>query len=334
MPKSHRIRTQVGVDKSIKVNLEQDFESINILSLKILQSDIYNRRCSDYGVVVGRVFVNGGFGLPNARISVFIPLSDEDSTNPVITDIYPYTSIADVDEEGYRYNLLPKEPSYDGHIATGTFPTRKEVLLDQSYIEVYDKYYKYTTRTNDSGDYMIFGVPLGTQTIFLDIDLSDMGCFSLTPQDLIDSGFAVESQFNGSKFKSSNNLSELPQIITLVKQVNVEPLWGEPDICFIGITRTDFDLSTEVNLTIKPTGVFMGSIATTQDEEALKTNCRVPFKAGNFCSLKAGQGRISAIRQTINIDDNGNPILEEYFFEQGGKVIDGDGTFLVKVVWS
>ena len=28
MPKSYRIRTQVGVDKSVKVNLEQDFDSI------------------------------------------------------------------------------------------------------------------------------------------------------------------------------------------------------------------------------------------------------------------------------------------------------------------
>ncbi len=55
MPNSFRIRTEVGKDKSIKVQLEQDFESLEILSLKILQSQIYTRVCSDYGVVVGRV---------------------------------------------------------------------------------------------------------------------------------------------------------------------------------------------------------------------------------------------------------------------------------------
>jgi hypothetical protein len=331
MPKSHRIRTQVGVDKSIKVNLEQDFESINILSLKILQSDVYNRRCSDYGVVVGRVFVNGGFGLPNARISVFIPLSDEDSSNPVITDIYPYTSIADVDEEGYRYNLLPKEPSYDGHIATGTFPTRKEVLLDQSYIEVYDKYYKYTTRTNDSGDYMIFGVPLGTQTIFLDVDLSDMGCFSLTPQDLIQAGVANETQVNGSKFKSSTNLNELPQIKTLNKIIDIAPLWGEPEICQLGITRVDFDLTSEANISIEPKAVFMGSIISTNDDDAIRVSCKPKNNTGNLCELVAGPGQILAIRQTINIDDLGRPTLEEYRLEQDGKVIDGDGSYLVNL---
>ena len=74
MSKSYRIRTEVGVDKYINVNLEQDWESLEILSLKILADDVYTRFCADFGVVTGRVFVNNGFGLPNAKVSVFIPL--------------------------------------------------------------------------------------------------------------------------------------------------------------------------------------------------------------------------------------------------------------------
>ena len=73
MPKSLRIRTEVGVDKYINLDLEQDFEMIEILSLKILTNDLYTRYCSDYGVIVGRVSVNNGYGVPNARVSVFIP---------------------------------------------------------------------------------------------------------------------------------------------------------------------------------------------------------------------------------------------------------------------
>ena len=331
MPKSHRIRTQVGIDKAIKVNLQQDFESINILSLKILQSDIYNRQCSDYGVIVGRVFVNGGFGLPNARVSIFIPLSDEDATNPVITELYPYQSISDVSEDGYRYNLLPKDPSYDGHVATGTFPNREEVLLDQSYIEVYDKYYKYTTKTNESGDYMIFGVPLGTQTVFMDCDLSDIGCFSLVPQDLIQAGIATEEQVDGNKFKSSTNLSELPQIKTLNKIIEIAPLWGEPEVCQLGITRVDFDLTAEANVKIEPKSIFMGSIISTSNDDFLKVSCKPKNDTGNLCELIAGQGQILAIRQTINNDALGQPVLEEYKLEQGGKVIDEDGAYLVNL---
>ena len=110
MPKSYRIRTQPGVDKSIQIKLDQDFEFLEILSLKILQSDIYTRLCSDYGVVVGRVLTNGGTGLPNAKVSVFIPISEVDQQNPIISELYPYRTLEDLNDDGYRYNLLPYKP--------------------------------------------------------------------------------------------------------------------------------------------------------------------------------------------------------------------------------
>jgi hypothetical protein len=331
MPKSYRIRTQVGVDKYINVKLDQDFDFLEILSLKINQSDLYTKVCSDYGVVVGRVVVNGGFGLPNAKVSIFIPLTPEDELNPTISELYPYKTLSDNNEAGYRYNLLPHDPSYSVHSATGTFPNREEVLIDQTYIEVYDKYYKYTVKTNDSGDYMIFGVPIGTQNVFMDVDLSDIGCFSLTPQDLINAGQATETQVNGSTFKKSTNLSELPQIKTLNKNVDISPLWGQEDICQIGITRVDFDLTNEANVTIRPNAILMGSIISTTNEDALKTSCKPKNNTGNLCELIAGPGQILSIRQTIYPDKNNFPVLEEHKFEQDGKIIDGDGSFLANV---
>jgi hypothetical protein len=331
MPKSYRVRTQIGVDKYINLKLEQDFETLEILSLKINQSDIYTRVCSDYGVIVGRVFVNGGYGLPNAKVSVFIPLTDADELNPVISELYPYRSLSTLNESGYRYNLLPKEPSYPGHSSTGSFPSKEEILIDQTYIEVYDKYYKFTVKTNDSGDYMIFGVPTGTQSIFMDVDLSDMGCFSLSPQDLIRTGQATETQLNGTTFKSSTDLNELPQIKTLNKNIEVSPLWGEDDICQIGITRVDFDLTTETNVRIEPTAIFMGSIVSTSNEDYLSTSCVPKLDMGNLCDLVAGPGQILSIRQTIKVDEFGDPILEQYVLENDGKIIDENGTWLANL---
>jgi hypothetical protein len=331
MPKSYRIRTQPGVDKSIQIKLDQDFEFLEILSLKIVQNDIYTRLCSDYGVVVGRVLTNGGFGLPNAKVSVFIPISEEDQLNPIISELYPYTNLEDLNADGYRYNLLPYKPSYTGHAATGTFPEREDVLTNFSLVEVYDKYYKFTTKTNQSGDYMIFGVPTGEQTIVMDVDLSDIGCFSLSPQDLISLNLAGEGQFDGNKFKTSTNLRELPQLITLNKTINIQPLWGEPEVCLLGITRVDFDLTASANINIQPTSVFMGSIVSTANEDSVKKNCKPKINTGNMCDLVAGPGQILAIRQTINVDINGDPILEKHNLEQDGKVIDGDGTWLINV---
>jgi hypothetical protein len=311
--------------------IDQEFEYLEILSLKLLPSQIYTRQCSDYGVIVGRVSVNNGFGIPNAKVSVFIPLDTNDELNPVVSDLYPYKTLTDLNEDGYRYNLLPYVKSHSGHNPTGTFFTRDNVLTDPTLIQVYDKYYKYSTVTNSSGDYMIFGVPAGSQTVVVDIDLSDIGEFSLSPQDLIRMGIATPTQVAGINFKSSTNLNSLPQIITINRTIEVEPLWGQPEICNLGITRTDFDLSKESGIDIRPTAIFMGSIISSNDNDILPRNCKPRVKSGYQCTLVTGPGEILAIRQTIFLDPQGKPILETVDLEEGGQVIDDNGTWLVDV---
>ena len=331
MSNSFRIRTEPGVDKSLNVLIDQEFEYLEILSLKLLQSQIYTRQCSDYGVIVGRVSVNNGFGIPNAKVSVFIPLDTNDELNPVTSDLYPYKTLTDLNEDGYRYNLLPYVKSHSGHNPTGTFFNREDVLTDPTLIQVYDKYFKYSTVTNSSGDYMIFGVPTGSQTVVVDIDLSDIGEFSLSPQDLIRMGLATPAQVAGINFKSSTNLNSLPQIINFNRTIEVEPLWGQPEICNLGITRTDFDLSKESGIDIRPTSIFMGSIVSSNDDEALPRNCKPRLKSGSQCTLVTGPGEILAIRQTIFLDAQGKPILETVDLEEGGQVIDDNGAWLVDV---
>jgi hypothetical protein len=331
MGDSYRIRTELGINKSINVQLDQEFEFLEILSLKIQQTDIYTRSCADYGVLVGRITANNGFGLPNARVSIFIPIEQVDESNPIITSIYPYKSLSDKNGDGYRYNLLPYTPSYSKHAATGTLPTKSDVLTGSTAVEIYDKYYKFTTKTNDSGDYMIMGVPLGEQTIVMDVDLSDIGEFSLTPQDLIRIGLATESQVAGNRFRTSNDLNSLPQIINLTKSAQISPLWGDPEICDISINRLDFDLRDDANVDIQPTSVFMGSMFSSPNKFRIRRGCKPKDNMGNLCGLTSGPGQILAIRQTIQQDEDGNPVLEVYELEQAGNVIDGDGTWLTEL---
>ena len=331
MGQSYRIPTEVGVNKTINLQLDQEFEFLEILSIKIQQSDIYTRSCADYGVIVGRVSANNGFGLPNARVSIFIPIESIDESNPIIQSIYPYKSITDINSDGYRYNLLPYEKSYSKHAATGTLPSRTDALTGGTAVEIYDKYYRLTAKTNESGDYMIMGVPLGSQTIVMDVDLSDIGEFSLTPQDLIRMGRATEAQVAGNQFRTSTDLNSLPQIVNLTTNAEISPLWGDPDICQIAINRIDFDLRNDANIDIQPTSTFMGSIYSTEDSFRVRRNCKPRDNMGNLCSLVAGPGQILAIRQTIQQDSDGNPILEVYQLEQAGNVIDGSGTWLTEL---
>jgi hypothetical protein len=331
MGDSYRIKTELGINKSINVQLDQEFEFLEILSLKIQQTDIYTRSCADYGVLVGRVTANNGFGVPNARVSIFIPIEQVDESNPLITSVYPYKSPNDKNDDGYRYNLLPYTPSYSKHSATGTLPSKSDVLTGSTTVEIYDKYYRFTSRTNDSGDYMIMGVPLGERTIVMDVDLSDIGEFSLTPQDLIRMGLATEAQVAGNKFRSSTDLNSLPQIINLTKNAEISPLWGDPEICDISINRVDFDLRDDANVDIQPTSVFMGSMFSSPDKFRIRRNCKPKDNMGNLCGLTSGPGQILVIRQTTQQDEDGNPVLEVYELEQAGNVIDGDGTWLTEL---
>ncbi len=287
--KNIRLRTEPGLSKNISVKLEQEFDTLDFLSLQITQQEAYRNFCSDYGVVAGRVIANDGFGIGNAKVSIFIPLTDEDAEDPVISQLYPYTTPIDQNVDGVRYNLLPRvgkkffvrvkimndssgeprEPNdvtdaysitslgtfvtgsswegipslgqsgpggftiyqrevnsnYGPQTPVGTLPSKFETLDDDTFLEVYEKYYKLSTRTNESGEYMIFGVPIGTKTVHMDVDLSDTGSVSLSPADFISQGFSVDLFTADFGFPSSTNLDSLPQIESQNISVDVIPFW-------------------------------------------------------------------------------------------------------------
>ena len=131
MHKSIRVRTQVGKDQKVSFNLKQDFDLLEILSLSLSQNDVYTRMCADFGVVVGRVTSNGGYGIPNAKVSIFVPIDVEDEQNEVVRLLYPYTQPFDTTPDGKRYNLLSSKPNFDCHVPVGTFPTIDDVLDKQ-----------------------------------------------------------------------------------------------------------------------------------------------------------------------------------------------------------
>ena len=294
----HRIHTDIGQDRKINVEIHQDYDLMEILSLKFSQKDIYSSgNCSEYGVVVGRVSANNGFGVPNAKVSIFIPQTDLDVNDPVISALYPYKETGDKDENGYRYNLLPARQQYAGHTPTGTFFDQEDILTREECLQVFESYYKYTVKTNGSGDFMIWGVPIGNQSIHIDLDLSDIGCFSLRPYDFIKKGMGPDEFDRFYKFKASSNLDGLPQIVTFDKGITVYPLWGSTDLCDIGITRTDFDL-TDKGITIQPMSLVLISTATDDNSHAIKRNERIRKQSGFKCNLQTTTGKIEYVRYT------------------------------------
>lgn len=274
MNKSYRIRTEVGTnaDKHIKLKLDQEYDSFQILSLGIDQKDVYQSFNCDYGVIIGRVNANGGVGIPNAKLSVFIPITDEDSLRPEIKAIYPYESPRDKNTEGKRYNLLPRvgQTQLDGTVRPkqpfGSFPTKEEFVTNDAWLEVYENYYKFSTVTNESGDFMLFGVPVGTQTVHMSVDILDIGRFSMTPATMVTNLGYSPNLFsdNATKVKPSTDLEDLPNIETQEIAVDVIPFCGDSDNFDIGITRQDFRIRAELVSTF----IVFGTGFTNGDEEA------------------------------------------------------------------
>ena len=247
--------------------LEQDVDTIEFMSMNINTKDVYQDFNSDYGVLVGRVIANGGVGIPNAKISIFIPLDDTDAQDGTIASIYPYKTPRDKNAQGKRYNLLPRVSEFDTQTGTfkpnqpfGSFPIKPEIVTNVDFLGVYKKYYKYTALTNSAGDYMIFGVPIGVQTVHLSVDITDIGKYSMTPAAMVTNLGYSPNLFtdNNTKIKPSDDLTDLPNIETQEITTEVIPFWGDTTNFIIGITRQDFRIRSVLTNTF----VLFGSVFT------------------------------------------------------------------------
>lgn len=257
----------------VTVSLTNSFDFLQVLSLKLTQSEVYRLFDSTYGMVAGRVIGNESLGIPNCRVSIFIPkeIDETEAQSPLeavhkllVDQHYPYESVTDEDGDGRRYNLLTNQSKnrgfngfpenelnigYTPKTPVGTFPEKEELLANDFFLTVYEKYYKYSTVTNASGDYMLFGVPTGTHTIHMDCDLTDIGRWSLTPAIMSRVlGYPIELFIeNGTKIQPTTDLSRLPNVQTQNLSVTVHPFWSQQtDKKEIGVTRQDFKISVPI----------------------------------------------------------------------------------------
>lgn len=278
--KNIRIPVTLNNSANITFNLEQEFESLDVLTMRITSSDVYLSATSNFGVVVGRVGINDGFGVQNARVSVFVPITAEDKLRSEIVELYPFETINDSFPNGVRYNLLPRiKQKNPDHVPAGTFPDITDLTHYPVYFEILDKYYKYTTTTNEYGDYMIFGVPIGQHNILMDFDVLDTPSLSVNVNDLIynvpfgkdliktDPEKVEADRIPGFTYygnqtytlNQNTDLSAMPNIFSEKREITVIPFWGDKTRTTLGITRADFS----VNYTYKPTATFFGNLLTT-----------------------------------------------------------------------
>ena len=320
--KSYRVRTTPGSNNDTKLNvtLNQEYDFIDILSLKLDQKNVYRAPKSEYGCIVGRVMANGGMGVPNARVSIFIPVTERTKMDINKRFLYPYDISTDQNYKNIRYNLFHDENINECHQIIGTFPLKRTILDNNDILEIFDEYYKYTTVTNNSGDYMMFGVPVGTHQVHCDVDLSDCGHLSQMPRDMYYKGYSVEQFESSTQFKKDTNLDNLAQVFSEDSPVYIYSFWGNDSEDEIGITRHDINIAYKFETTC----VFLGSIVTDSDNATTYTSCLPQDAMGDMATLTTKQGTIEMVR----LEPDGRIINYKI---HGNQLIDGDGVWCYQI---
>jgi hypothetical protein len=143
---------------------------------------------------------------------------------------------------------------------------------------------------------------------------------SQKPRDFIYKGYDLNEFDSPSQFKDSTNIDGLTQIISQNKSTVVYPFWGDSNNGIAAITRCD----VQVNYKFEPTCVFMGSIISDNDTNAIGHKCAPEIDSGLNSQLIAGEGRIEMIRKTTD------GLVEEYPI-MGNALIDSDGVWCYQI---
>jgi hypothetical protein len=198
----YRIKTKILPEQNqyLRFNLDQDFDVLDILTLSIYGTDAYPNPCGDWGVIIGRIVDSNSFPMENVKVGYILPLDETDTNDITISSIYN-------DIMGNKYPLLPKYRVNKNHYPAGGFPSEDEVMANSALEYVYKKYFKYVTSTNQNGDYVILGPPLGKGKLLMNFDSTDAGSLSTTPVQQLATG-----QKDKKNFKKDQQVNASPLI--------------------------------------------------------------------------------------------------------------------------
>ena len=202
-------------DIFVDISIFKSYDILNTLSVHNLVKGEIPLRESPTGVLFGKLeAIQKLVGEDGKRIN--IPLRNV----PVIifNDSQEFPSISSVDDEGNRIRLNIKENStVDNYFNPESFSADTSFLKDESvFANIPDKF-KYSSITNENGEFLITDIPTGSRVLLFEVDLFKQG---LTKDEVALNFFAYPT-------------SENPQIDTVPHYsfqqipVNIVPSWGD-----------------------------------------------------------------------------------------------------------
>lgn len=202
-------------DLYVNIFLNRTIDSLDTLNIYNIPINEIPKQESKTGVVFGKLEaiqkildVNGKkirIPLRNVPIAVFNPSED-------------FPTISSLDQDANRIRLNIKENIFVGnYFNKESKQTDFNFLNDTSEIDKIPDKYKYSSTTNENGEFIIFNVPVGTQTLMYEVDLLKQG---LTHDE-------IALNFFPYPVEDDPNVDSIPQYSFRQFPIEVVPAWGD-----------------------------------------------------------------------------------------------------------
>jgi hypothetical protein len=206
-------------DYFLNIKLNRSIDVLDTLNIYNVPYNEGTKFTNDTGVLYGKIEAiqviiddSGNklrIPIKNASVGIFNP-SDE------------IPSIGSVDQDGnrIRMNLFENLNSNNILKSYGSF---QSFLTDTKYSpkdvenDTIPPKYKYTSLTNENGEFVLHGIPVGQQTLMVEIDLLKQG---LEPEE-------VALNFFPYSVLDDPNVSNIPHLYFNQFPINIVPSWGE-----------------------------------------------------------------------------------------------------------
>lgn len=246
-------------DMFIDININRSRKTLDTLSIFNKPINSVPERESDTGVVMGKLEalqkVEDIYGnriripLRNVPVGIFNP-----------SDKFPSTTSRD--ENGDRIVLNLKEASEkDEYFNEESFDTDNRFLRSASNLTKIPEHYKFITKTNDNGEFIIHNAPTGTQNLIFEVDLLKQG---LTKDEVALNFFPYPSS-------EQVQVDNVPHYFFRQIPVTVVPSWGDAQSGYTELNVTaNLDLRKWATYFIPPVAIDDQTLEETRAGGALE----------------------------------------------------------------
>lgn len=209
-------------DYFLNVKINRSMNTLDTLNIYNVTNGVLPKYNNDTGVLFGKLEALQVLSDENKE-KIRIPLK-----NVVVGIFNPsekFPSIASLDEEGnrIRLNLYETLPTINNPYNLRGYSSFQSYLTDLNYSkndggldEIPDEY-KYVTITDENGNFVLHNVPVGQQTLMVEVDLLKFG---LEPEEVALNFFPYPTQ-------DDPNVSTLPHLFFGQYPINIVPSWGD-----------------------------------------------------------------------------------------------------------